>query len=81
MYKYELEEWQSAKHIGTLALCRGCVSVLYLSLEVKGQAGDAVRVHVLEDGHSLHRVGVPYADVGLLSHLPRGHQHTLRMQG
>lgn len=53
---------------------------LYLSLEVKGQAGDAVRVHILEDGHRLHGVGVPYTDIRLLSHLSCGHQHTLRMQ-
>lgn len=53
---------------------------LYLSLKVKGQAGDAVRVHILEDGHRLHSVGIPYTDIRLLSHLSCGHQHTLRMQ-
>lgn len=52
----------------------------YLSFKVKGQAGDAVRVNIFEDGHSLHSVGVPHTDVRLLAHLPRGHQHTLRMQ-
>ncbi len=56
------------------------VKHLYLSLEVEGQASDAVRVHILEDGHSLHGVGVPYADIRLLAHLSCGHQHTLGMQ-
>ena len=52
----------------------------YLSLQVEGQTGDAVGVRVLEDGHSLHCVRVPHADVRLLAHLPRGHQHALRVQ-
>lgn len=56
------------------------VSQQYLPLEVEGQAGNAVCVHILEDGHSLHSVGVPYTDIRLLAHLSCGHQHTLRMQ-
>ena len=56
------------------------VSQLYLSLKVEGQAGDAVCVHIFEDGHSLHSVGVPHTDIRLLAHLSCGHQHTLRMQ-
>lgn len=56
------------------------VPQLYLSLKVEGQAGHTVRMHILEDGHCLHSVGVPNADIRLLAHLSCGHQHTLRMQ-
>lgn len=52
----------------------------HLSFKVKSQAGDAVGVDVFEDGHRLHSVGVPHADVRLFAHLSCGHQHTLRMQ-
>lgn len=52
----------------------------YLSLKVKGQAGDSVCVDVLQNGHCLRGVGVPHTDVRLLPHLSGGHQHTLRMQ-
>lgn len=52
----------------------------YLSLEVKGQASNAMCVHILEDGHGLHSVGVPHTDVRLLAHLSRGHQHSFRME-
>lgn len=57
-----------------------CPLKLYLSVEVEGQTGNAMRVYILEDGHSLHSIGVPYTDVRLLAHLSRGHQHTLWMQ-
>lgn len=53
----------------------------YLSLKVKGQAGDPMGVDILQNGHCLRGVGVPHTNVRLLPHLSGGHQHTFRMQG
>lgn len=63
-----------------LKLSNDLFYIKYLSIQVKGQAGDAMWVHVLEDGHGLNSVGVPHTDVRLLSHLSCCHQHSLRME-
>lgn len=68
-------------NVGLEAYSASCTSVrAYLSLKVKGQAGDSVRVDVLQNGHCLRGVGVPHTDVRLLPHLSGGHQHSLGMQ-
>lgn len=53
----------------------------HLSIGVKAETGHSVRVDVPQNGHGLHRVGVPNADVRLLPHLTRRHLDLIWMHG